>query len=266
MDVRLPDNATTLPVVVVAHGFKGFKDWGFFPYACETLASKGFYVVNFNFSHNGVEGHGVDFSRLDKFAKNTFSREIRELGEVIDAVTERNIPYGERANPDNLQTVGHSRGGGIVILQAVEDPRVKQIATWAAVSTFKRYTDAQRTRWRRDGYIEAKNARTGQMMRLNIELLNELETDTDTMDILLAAAQLHRPLLIVHGEMDLSVDIDNGQQLSRAAASKQTTFVPIPKTGHTFGIVHPFEGSSKALEAVIETTATFFHTHQSVVS
>ena len=258
MDIRMPEGGVNLPVIVVAHGFKGFKDWGFFPWACQALAQHGFCVINFNFSHNGVEGNGTSFSRLDKFADNTFSREIRELREVIDAVVQGTLPLGDHADPTKIYTVGHSRGGGAVLLEGVDDPRVGKIATWASVSTFKRYTPSQRERWRKDGYIEAKNARTGQMMRLNIGLLDDLENNPERMDIENAAANLNRPLLILHGDVDLSVEIQNGERLYEVSDKHRTRFVTVPRTGHTFGVVHPFEGTTRALDRVIEETASFF--------
>jgi uncharacterized protein len=43
-----------LPVILFVHGFKGFKDWGAFPDACEEFARVGFAVVAFNLSLNGV--------------------------------------------------------------------------------------------------------------------------------------------------------------------------------------------------------------------
>ena len=38
------------PAVVVCHGFKGFKDWGFFPHLAHRLANAGLTTVTFNFS------------------------------------------------------------------------------------------------------------------------------------------------------------------------------------------------------------------------
>ena len=43
---------SALPVVLFVHGFKGFKDWGAFPDACDELARAGFAVVTFNLSLN----------------------------------------------------------------------------------------------------------------------------------------------------------------------------------------------------------------------
>jgi predicted alpha/beta-fold hydrolase len=73
------------PCLIYVHGFKGFKDWGFIPFAAEYFAERGFLVITFNFSHNGINGNKLVFTELDKFANNTFSREISELKEVIGA-------------------------------------------------------------------------------------------------------------------------------------------------------------------------------------
>ncbi|MGE3801066.1 MAG: alpha/beta hydrolase family protein [Candidatus Kapaibacterium sp.] len=256
-DVRLPAEGFSLPVLIIAHGFKGFKDWGFFPHVADQFASKGWYVVQFNFTHNGVEGHSEEFTQLEKFAENTFSREVRELREVIDTAYSRSLPNGERSDPSKLATLGHSRGGGIVLLEGVNDQRVEAIATWAAVSTFNRYTESQRSRWIEEGYLEVPNTRTGQIMRLNVSLLRDYENHADDFDILKAAASLHRPLLVLHGEVDLSVTIENGEKLSAAADANLTKFVRIPKTGHTFGAAHPFEEPTDALQRAVDETETF---------
>ena len=57
------------PAVLVAHGFKGFKDWGMFPWLAEQIAEAGLRAIRFDFSHNGVEE--TDFDRLDLFMLDT---------------------------------------------------------------------------------------------------------------------------------------------------------------------------------------------------
>ena len=53
-DLRIPEGPPPRTAVVVVHGFKGFKDWGFFPHLCEEIAAGGHAVVSFNFSWNGI--------------------------------------------------------------------------------------------------------------------------------------------------------------------------------------------------------------------
>ena len=256
-DIRVPSEGSSLPVLVIAHGFKGFKDWGFFPNVASAFAERGWYVVQFNFSHNGVEGHSEEFTQLDRFAANTFTREVRELREVIDQVFAGNLPFAERSQSSRLATLGHSRGGGIVLLEGSEDSRVKAIATWASVSTFHRYTDSQRKRWISEGFLEVPNTRTGQIMRLNVSLLHDFEKHPENLNITTSVASLGRPLLIVHGEVDLSVTIDNAEVLAAAADPELTTFLRVPKTGHTFGAAHPFERETEALRTIVEETDRF---------
>ena len=73
------------PCLIYVHGFKGFKDWGFIPYVGDYFSTRGFFVITFNFSHNGVGESLTEFNELEKFAKNTVSLEVEELTEIIDA-------------------------------------------------------------------------------------------------------------------------------------------------------------------------------------
>src|SRR5262245_29396147 len=50
----LPDLPGERPAVVVCHGFKGFMEWGFFPYVASLLAERGFAAVRFNLSGAGM--------------------------------------------------------------------------------------------------------------------------------------------------------------------------------------------------------------------
>jgi uncharacterized protein len=259
-DARYPAAAVDpVPTIVFIHGFKGFKDWGSIPYICESLARRGFYAVSFNFSHNGVEGNSMEFTRLDKFEHNTFSREVRELTEVIAAIDAGHIPDPEIARRDRIGVIGHSRGGGISLLAADRDRRIGAVAVWASVADYNRYSEAQKLRWRRDGVFETKNMRTGQIMRLGLGLLDDLERNAEALDIGRAARELGRPLLILHGEQDLSVRIEDGERLAALGDPSMTELERFPHTGHTFGAVHPFAGTNDVLEHAIERTASFFN-------
>ena len=54
LDVYWEDGNQPKPVIVFAHGFKGFKDWGHWELIAEKFALEGFCFIKFNFSHNGV--------------------------------------------------------------------------------------------------------------------------------------------------------------------------------------------------------------------
>ncbi|NOY06089.1 MAG: hypothetical protein GXO82_05590, partial [Chlorobi bacterium] len=154
-----PGQAVGAPVIIICHGFKGFKDWGAFPAVADFFARQGWIAIRFNFSHNGIGDNETEFTELDKFAENTLSKEMEDLQAVIDEVTGgRLLPFA--ANTGRLALLGHSRGGGIAILKAVEEPRVKAVVSWASVSTFDRWGPETRKRWKEKGVIEVMNTRT----------------------------------------------------------------------------------------------------------
>src|SRR5918999_836715 len=85
VDVRAGGRDSPRPAVIVLHGFKGFKDWGMFPPFAERLARAGVTAVSPNASGSGVDDAG-EFTLPDRFGHNTFSRELLDLAQVIDAL------------------------------------------------------------------------------------------------------------------------------------------------------------------------------------
>ena len=59
------DDLSESNCIIFLHGFKGFKDWGFVPYLGDYLSDNGFFVITFNFSHNGVGRNSTDFNELE---------------------------------------------------------------------------------------------------------------------------------------------------------------------------------------------------------
>lgn len=245
------------PCLIFVHGFKGFKDWGFVPYIGEYFSKQGYFVLTFNFSHNGIGANLTDFDELDKFAENTFSLEVSELNELIQAYN-----FGFFGNPSGygIGFLGHSRGGTISLLAGSGSEEIKAICTWAAVSNFDRYTERQKSEWREKGYIEILNTRTKQKMRLSISLLEDIENNKDeTLNIEQAVINLNKPLLICQGENDLAVSSKEAETLFSWSNKNKTELLIIPATGHTFDVAHPFEGSNKKFDFLLEQTSTFFN-------
>ena len=255
-DLRLPEGPPTRSAVVVVHGFKGFKDWGFFPHLCGALASDGHAVVSFNFSRGGIGSNPARFTELEAFARNTFTREVEEVLAILRSVRHDNLLP---RLPEKIGLLGHSRGGGDAILAARDDGNLDALVTWAAVATFDRWSEEVKEEWRRKGRIHVKNARTGQDMPLDLTLLEDFEANRDRLDVEAAAAQLELPWLIVHGEDDLSVSARDARRLVRA--NPDALLELIPGAGHTFEAAHPFKASTPELDRAVEATRRHFRLH-----
>jgi uncharacterized protein len=250
IDVRTSDRTSARPAVLIVHGFKGFKDWGMFPPLAERLSRAGFSAVSFNMSGSGVDDAG-EFTLPERFGHNTFSAELEDLHRVIEA-----LAGGRLGMPptSNLGLVGHSRGGGIAIVAASRDPRVRALVTWAAISHLDRWP-GQEGEWRRLGRLDVVNTRTGQVLPLYTDVLEDIEQHRSVLDIRSAASRLTIPWLLLHGEADPSVPLSEARALAAAAAtSHPPRMILLEGAGHTFGAAHPFAGMTPDLAMVFDET------------
>jgi dienelactone hydrolase len=250
------------PVVVFVHGFKGFKDWGHFPLLADFFAERGFVFVKLNLSHNGlVVGGTGDLEDLEAFGRNNFSIELNDIGQLIDALFAGSTPVpASEMNLSRLCLVGHSRGGGLVLLKAAEDARVRAVATWAAIAeVHPHWLQAVFDEWERTGVLHVPNTRTGQQLPLHYQLVEDYHRHRPRLDIAHnVRRKLRQPLLLVHGDQDETVPVAAAHALHQLKPEAELLLVP--GATHMFGGAHPWTGKELPEPArfIAERTADFF--------
>ncbi len=259
-EVRTPRRGVDRGTIIFCHGFKGFWDWGGFPYFLDAAAAAGFYAVAFSFSGSGVsEGDRVD--EPERFAENTYTQQIRDLEEVVRALRDGKLPpFGRR--PGRIGIVGHSMGGGVAILYAATDAAVAALVTWASIASVDRYPDDVVRDWRARGWTTVTNGRTGQELKMSTAILDDIDANRERLDIVGAARRLAIPVLIVHGRADESVPVSEATTLA-AAAGARAEHLLLDGEGHTFGTTHPFRGPSAGFNVVVSATIRWFGVHLS---
>lgn len=255
VDVRAAGRDSPRPAVVVLHGFKGFKDWGMFPPLADRLARAGFSAVSLNVSGSGVDDGGA-FAFPELFGHNTFSAELGDLGVVIDALASGSL--GVPA-PAGIGVLGHSRGGGVAILRAAADARLGALVTWASIATVRRWGAAALATWRATGRQDVVNARTGEVLPLYTDVLDDIDAHGPALDIEAAAARVVVPWLLVHGSADEAVPVEEAERL--AALQPRLELERIEGAGHTFGARHPWAGSTPELDRAMARSIAWFATH-----
>ncbi|MDH4045505.1 MAG: alpha/beta hydrolase [Gemmatimonadota bacterium] len=256
-DVRTSDRQRARPAVLVVHGFKGFKDWGMFPLVAERLARAGFTAVSFNLSGSGVDSDGR-IAWPDRFGHATYSGDLEDMRRVSAALGDGRLGL---APTSILGVLGHSRGGGEAILFAAEEPTVRTLVTWSAISVVHRWRD-QEDGWRRTGQIDIRNARTGDVLPLYPDVLDDIGREGPVLDIRAAAARVKVPWLLVHGTADESVPVAEAEALRHAAASNPALrYLPVDGAGHTFGATHPMFGITPALAVVLDESVKWMGRH-----
>ena len=258
VDVFYKANRQAKAVVIFSHGFKGFKDWGHFNEMANYFAEKNFVFVKFNFSHNGITAADPsNFTDLEAFGNNNYLIELDDLKCTIDWVLQADF-LSEEINSQLLYLIGHSRGGGISILKAAEDSRVKKLVTWASVSSFTgRHKQRTIETWQKDGVVYATNSRTMQSMPMYYQFYQTIIDHKERLNINHAVKKLEIPFLIIHGTNDEAVPLHDAAEIMKSA--KQGELFIIDKANHTFGIKHPFNGNlSEDAEKVLDRTINFF--------
>jgi len=255
-DLRTPSGPGPFPVVVVVHGFKGFKDWGMFPPTARFLAEQGVATVAMNTSKNGIGEKLDEFTELELFATNTPAREVADVRRVVDAIAAGEL--GGELDASRVGLLGHSRGGGVIVLHAAADARVECLVTWGSIATFHRHTQRAIESWREEGRLEIPNLRTGQILWHDVAVLDDLERRRADYDIETAARGVTVPFLAIHGAQDEAVDSGDSERLITWAGSAEKRLHILESTGHTFGCMHPWAGPTPAWTVAVEETAAWF--------
>lgn len=252
-DITFDEKNPNTPIVLFVHGFKGFKDWGAHNLVARHFASNGYRYVKFNLSHSGVPvDDPKDVTDMDAFANNTVSKELFDLNAVLDFIEKA---YGKDTK---VNLIGHSRGGGLSIIEAANDLRINKLITWSAIGDFTSlWKKEQEAEWKKNGKIFVTNARTKEQMPLNVGLLEDLEENAAALDIIAAAKRVNIPWLIIHGDDDVNVPFETAQTL--AEANPGSRLVKIEGANHVYGATQPYTNETlpPLLFKVCEKVITF---------
>ncbi len=198
------DGSTAL--VVIGHGVTGNKDRPWTVALADALSEAGIPAMRLSFSGNGASaGH---------FGESTISKEVEDLGAVIDAVGERRIVYA-----------GHSMGGAVGVLRAVRDPRITLLVSLAGMVHTQDF--AQR---------KFGDLKPGDCMwekpecPLSQEFLDDMRSIATVVEL---GASVSIPWLLVHGTADEVVPLRDSTDI-RAAAEGRPELVELPGADHVF--------------------------------
>jgi dienelactone hydrolase len=253
-------------IVVLCHGMKGHRLWGFIPRLAESLRTAGLPALAIDFSHNGVAGGdggvsgGPVYRDPGMIKRNTIDRERRDLAAVIAWV--RSGGAGRFVPRTRIGLWGHSRGATSVLLNALDNPAaVTAIATWSAPAHADIYQQRQKRRWREAGEYEWLEGESGQRLAMGVCFLDDLEARSEEYALADRSAGLTIPHLIVHGEVDLVIPADNAERFVTARPADVEIRKLLLRTGHTFGIGR--SDSPEALRSAIDDTVDWFRRHLS---
>lgn len=232
-------------VVLLAHGFRGYKDYGFIPLLAKKLAAEGYLAHRFNFSHSGMtHGHG-EFDPVT-FSTDTWNKQVSDLLCVIEAVNSGVLEGGELP----LVLFGHSRGAVTTLLASgrhSESPslsHLRGLITAASPVDACRLKSADRDSFVRNGYMEAPSSRTGQTLRIDAAWLREQQADPEGHDVVTQAGRVRVPVGIIHGLDDSTVQSEDAVFLAEAVGDRAIMRL-IDGGNHVFNTPNPADSGDR---------------------
>ncbi|WP_396602498.1 alpha/beta hydrolase family protein [Algibacter sp. R77976] len=240
-DVFYKEDHTPKPIIIFCHGYKGFKDWGAWDLMAKAFAEAGFFFIKFNFSYNGgTLEQPIDFPDLEAFGNNNYSKELDDLETIIDWICTQK-EYHAQANITDINLIGHSRAGGIVTIKAEEDNRIKKVISLAGVCDFGKRTSTagDLEQWKKTGVKYVLNGRTKQQMPHYYQFYEDFIKNEERLTIKRAVSSLKIPYLIIHGDGDTSVLIEEANKLHNWNSNSELEI--IENANHVFGASHPWD-------------------------
>ena len=224
----LPEDEAPYPTVCVCHGIPASipapGDRGY-PLLAERICHQGFAVLIFNFRGTGESGGNFDILGW-----------TRDLKAVIDYLF--NLVEVDRSR---LTLLGFSGGAAVSVYVAAQDKRVAYLALCACPAEFTFFTKANEPQsiidcFRSIGTIRDRNfPSSAEEWLAGFKLISPISYITGIAP---------RPLLIVHGSNDETVDVGHAHKLyDRAGEPKQLIIID--------GATHRLRQNEKAMAIVI---------------
>ncbi|MGD2295782.1 MAG: alpha/beta fold hydrolase [Candidatus Aminicenantes bacterium] len=226
-----PTDDTSKPIIILCHGFSTGKDGRTYVRLEEILNAQGISTFRFDFF-----GHGKSEGKFE---------EITTSEAVDDALNA--IKFIRETDYKKIGLVGSSFGGMASILAASQSDDLYILALKSPVSDYKSMSEIRRSEqeledWKEKGFVEFEGP-DGEMRWLNYSFYE----DAEKVDAYKAARKIKVPTLIVHGDADETVPIE--QSMKTAGLIQDCRLEVIEGGDHTYSNPEHFE---KLLDLISE--------------
>lgn len=195
------------PLVVIGHGVTANKDRAWAVTLAEGLIAAGFATLRFSFSGNGASD--------GEFRESTVTKEVEDLGTVLDAIGERPAVY-----------VGHSMGGAVGVLRAVSDRRIQRLVSLAGMVHTAQFAK------RKFGDLVPGEDLMWEKPEcpLSREFMDDMERVGTVVTL---ASRVKVPWLLIHGSADDVVPFAESVEISEGAGTN-AKLVCLEQADHLF--------------------------------
>jgi dienelactone hydrolase len=187
-----PGQGRSAAGVILCHGMESNKESGKIVALARSLSERGMPALRFDFACAN--------EKTGKFEEITYSAEADDLRAAFD--------FLQRRGDGKIGIFGSSMGGTVAVLFAARETRVAALVTLAAPVHPEKITEKLLTpgaveEWREKGYVIYHGR------KINATMLEDLRT----IDVAKAATQVMCSTLVIHGDCDETVPVEEAREL-----------------------------------------------------
>lgn len=242
-------------VMLVVHGFKGYKEYGMFPWLASRFAAAGHVVHRVNLSHSGMDhGHGAFDDEV--FVQDTWNRGVEDLLILLEAIDRGRLAGQGRG----AVLFGHSRGGATCLLAAGRHGReeafgpVTGLISLSSPASLNRMPQTDAATLLEQGTLATPSSRTGQTLHIGAGWLQEQRDDPAGHDLLRQVESIRCPVGLIHGADDPTVPPSDAVTIAQANPGKVRVHV-VGDGDHVFNTPNPFPADGEPSPQLAEVLA-----------
>ncbi|MDF1850405.1 MAG: alpha/beta hydrolase [Verrucomicrobiales bacterium] len=223
------DPSDTSLLVIIGHGVTGNKARPWAEGLAKAIEAAGINALRFSFAGNG-DSEG-------KFEDCTISKEVKDLKSVVNAAEDEGY--------HRICYIGHSMGAAVGVLSASKDERIELLVSLSGMVYTKKFCETE--------FGDQKPGKGCMWEDEECPLSQAFVDDMNKIDNVLAKTEkIEVPWLIVHGDADDVVPVEEGREIFAAAYEPKELEI-------LEGVDHVYSGDG--LDKMIDVVVSWLKTH-----
>jgi uncharacterized protein len=193
--LHYPEKENCTCGIILSHCFTCSKHVKLIRKLCDTLSQHGFLVLRYDFSGSG-ESQG-------KFEDQTYTKDIGDFNSGVS--------FLQKNGAKSIGALGHSIGSAVTILAGSKNPVVKCLVTMGGDSSTQGIEKVFPKKVIDEIYSKGKCEH--KIFGKSVVLTKKLFDDSKKHSIPQVLKKSKKPILIIHGEKDEIINVDNARKL-----------------------------------------------------
>jgi dienelactone hydrolase len=224
---RYPERPELLPAVLVHPTGGSFSED--MEGICLDLAQRGYFAA------------AANYQRLENLKEKNPFIPWRRAEDLVAAL--RHLQNHPRVDPGRIGLLGFSRGATVSLQIASEDPSIQAVVAYYPLADFEQWLDVDQyffpksllMRWVRGRLVKEIGSTSWEEARIRFRQISPIHL----------AARIEAPVLLIHGEKDHLLPVEQAERLYAALQSKgkKSELLIIPRGEHGFNFINEEQGA-----------------------